>query len=466
MVFVDDDTLLAVERGQGRVHRVDLVSRGVAEPGPVVLDLDIIFAAGYDFDAEYGVQAITRHPDFAANGYIYIRYDQSPTAGVDTSQEEVVFDYGFSASIPTDNVIERYVWVPDANDGDGELVFDALIHTVIVDTKYHHGGPIAFQSDGTLHTIYGDLRRTVGDGWLPGQAGPLLSVNVRPGVAEENGTIICLNDDGSTPPGNPYDPDHPDVPDAAANWYAYGVRNSFGLTIDPATGNLWDTENGPGAFDEINLVKPGINSGWRWILGPLDHSTQSGGLDDLVLLPGATYSDPEFSWTDAMGVTAIHFLHGSGLGAAYDDRVLAGSVTEGHVFAFRLNEQRSGFVFQTPALQDLVDDRPNAVEDPVGPDGQEIVLGTGFGGAYAGTLVIERGLDGWPYLLTAQGTIYRLRPIADLDADGVVGVTDFLQLLADWGVCDNPCPPGCRGDLDGSCVVDFADVLMLFIRWS
>ena len=33
------------------------------------------------------------------------------------------------------------------------------------------------------------------------------------------------------------------------------------------TGNLWDTENGPTAGDEINLVYPGFNSGWSLIQG-------------------------------------------------------------------------------------------------------------------------------------------------------------------------------------------------------
>ena len=44
-------------------------------------------------------------------------------------------------------------------------------------------------------------------------------------------------------------------------YYAYGIRNSFGMDFDPVTGKLWDTENGPDYGDEINLVEPGFNSG-------------------------------------------------------------------------------------------------------------------------------------------------------------------------------------------------------------
>jgi glucose/arabinose dehydrogenase len=465
MVFVDDDTLLAIDRGQGLVVRVDLVPCGVAVPGPVVADLDVI-AAGNDHQSEYGVQAIAVHPAFAENGYVYIRYDQSPTPGEDTPQEEVVFGPNFSASIPTDNVIERYIWAPDANGGDGALVFDSLIHTVIVDTRYHHGGQIVFRPDGTLHSIYGELRRFAGGGWLPGQAGPLLSINIKRGAEEDNGTVICLNDDGTTPPNNPYDPAHPKVPDVAANWYAYGIRNSFGLALDPATGNLWDTENGPLYFDEVNLVEPGSNGGWNGLIGPADHPEQTGSPDDLVELPGSFYSEPEFSWYDSMGVTAIHFLYGSTLGAAYDDRVLVGTWNHGHLFWFRLNEDRNAFVFETADLQDLVDDRPNALEIPIGADGAEIVLGLGFGSSFSGILVIERGPEGLPYLLTARGKIYRLRLAADLDADGTVGVADFLKMLGMWGPCADACPPSCAGDLDEDCNVGLSDVLRLLTLWG
>ena len=59
-------------------------------------------------------------------------------------------------------------------------------------------------------------------------------------------------------------------------YYAYGIRNSFGLDFDPITGSLWETENGPQDGDEINLVEPGFNSGWNEIYG---FSTSQKGFD-------------------------------------------------------------------------------------------------------------------------------------------------------------------------------------------
>ena len=51
--------------------------------------------------------------------------------------------------------------------------------------------------------------------------------------------------------------------------FAYGVRNSFGMAVDPLTGNLWTQENGDDAFDEINRVRPGANGGWIQTMGPI-----------------------------------------------------------------------------------------------------------------------------------------------------------------------------------------------------
>ena len=66
--------------------------------------------------------------------------------------------------------------------------------------------------------------------------------------------------------GNPFQGD------AVNRYFAYGVRNSFGLAFDPQTGTLWDTENGEDSYDEVNIVDPGFNSGWKAVMGPISRS--------------------------------------------------------------------------------------------------------------------------------------------------------------------------------------------------
>ena len=59
----------------------------------------------------------------------------------------------------------------------------------------------------------------------------------------------------------------------------------------------------------------------------------------------------------------------------------------------------------------------------------------------------------------------RIVPLGDLDGDGVVGIADFLLLLADWGPC--PDPPGpCPADLDGDGIVGIIDFLILLAKWG
>ncbi len=68
----------------------------------------------------------------------------------------------------------------------------------------------------------------------------------------------ALNEDGSIPADNPF------VGKAGANGavYSYGHRDQHGLTINPATGQVFTAEHGPNGGDEANLIKPGGNYGW------------------------------------------------------------------------------------------------------------------------------------------------------------------------------------------------------------
>jgi hypothetical protein len=53
--------------------------------------------------------------------------------------------------------------------------------------------------------------------------------------------------------------------------------------------------------------------------------------------------------------------------------------------------------------------------------------------------------------------------LGDVDADGTVGVTDLLLLLAEWGPCPGAC---CPADLDPDGGVGVDDVLILVARWG
>jgi hypothetical protein len=182
-----------------------------------------------------------------------------------------------------------------------------------------------------------------------------------------------------------------------ARYLGYGVRNSFGLALDPVTGALWDTENGPGSYDEVNRIAPGFNSGWVPIMGP--DSRDPEGIANLFAMPGgaSAYSEPEFSWLTPVAVTAIAFPSGGALGPAYDQVALVGDFNFGNLYRMQLTPARDGFAFDDVAeLADRVAD--SAAERNL------LRVGSGFGGVTD----LERGPDGAIYVLSFSGTIHRL----------------------------------------------------------
>jgi glucose/arabinose dehydrogenase len=234
--------------------------------------------------------------------------------------------------------------------------------------------------------------------------------------------------------------------DALANihkTYAYGIRNSFGLAFDPFTGVLWESENSDDAFEEINRILPGHNGGWIQIMGPLDdehifqfkfiETTMFGGntqqtryppvriadtaeeaLGRLLNLPGSHYADPEFSWRFAVPAGNLGFLSSDALGQDplgrdYIGSLFTGGATAstngGHLFRFRLNEDRTAFVFDSPLLQDKVDD--NFAKNVPAETTQE--AGFLFGTDFGIVTDIQTGPNGNLYIVSiSQGTVFEI----------------------------------------------------------
>jgi glucose/arabinose dehydrogenase len=140
--------------------------------------------------------------------------------------------------------------------------------------------------------------------------------------------------------------------------FAMGIRNSFGLAVDPVTGFLWETENGPHIYDEINLIKEKFNGGWVVLAGPTTREDGYNTFENIELkinFPGYEYGEPKFSWQRPIGITAIAFPELTN--QRYSDYLFVGDIANGIVYKFKLNENRNGFVFNNEQLKDLVFDR-------------------------------------------------------------------------------------------------------------
>lgn len=160
--------------------------------------------------------------------------------------------------------------------------------------------------------------------------------------------------------------------------------------VDPIAGDVWNTENGPSFSDEINLVEPGYNSGWRSITGPDASADET---EDLVFLsPNSNYSDPEISRLEPTAVTDLEFINSTNLGPDCRNNILVGDNNNGNLYFFKLNDEINGLEIQNTII-DSEEELNNSV------------LGTGFGSLTD----IQTGPDGDTYIVSLEsGSINKI----------------------------------------------------------
>jgi aldose sugar dehydrogenase len=375
MAFLDSENVLVLEK-DGQVR---LISNGELAPEPVL-------QVPVDTERERGLLGIA-----VMNG----GGGTSSGAGQNASAQTVFLYYtesGVGGEIR--NRVYKYNWNGQTLDNP-----TLLVDLPAIPGPNHNGGKIMIGPDNYLYGIIGDLNH---DGKLQNfPDGP---------DPDDTGIIFRVNpDDGTPAPDNPLstDPNNP-----LSKYYAYGIRNSFGLTFDPVSKNVWDTENGPASNDEINLVKPGFNSGWQTVMGPISVSgnTES----DLVSFPGSHYADPILTWLDPVAVTDIEFLESSSLGESYSNNVFVGDNNYGNLYYFTVSPDRSSL-----ALDNVPDSFIDNEEEQ-----SSVTFGNGFGAITD----LETGPDGYLYVLSYDdGIIYRIVPSSVLSSLPTVGTEETTE---------------------------------------
>ena len=244
----------------------------------------------------------------------------------------------------------------------------------------HDGGKVVIGPDKNVYTVIGDV------GGHRGQA-----QNVKDGESLDGTSgILRVTEDGQIVSPNLLGNDDP-----TKVYYAYGIRNSFGIDFDPVTGNMWDTENGSFDNDEINIVQLGFNSGWLKVQGmaPSNFNPDK----DLATFDGkGKYHDPQFVWKQTVGPTALKFLNSDKLGKQYENTFFTGDVNTGNLYNFKLDADRTGLLLNG-ALEDKVADTHDEL--------QPVIFGQGFG--VITDIQVGAG-DGFLYVLTYDGSIYRI----------------------------------------------------------
>lgn len=350
MAFIGPNDILVLEKSKGTVQRI-VNGQMLAEP---------LLQVNVSSEVERGMLGIATSKD-----------NQTGTTNVFLYYTEA------QGGEPVASRLNRY-----------ELANDKLVNPVLlldlpaVPGPRHNSGNILIGPDNNLYVSVGDL-----DGHIT----LAQNVNGASGV-DGSSSILKITQDGQ-PVGQGILGDV----GISKKYYAYGLRNSFGMDFDPVSGKLWDTENGASYGDEINVIEPGFNSGWLQIQGmaPVDFE-----FEDLINFQGkGNYSDPEFVWTDTVGPTAIKFLGSDTLGNQYRNDIFVSDITQGNIYHFDLTGNRTNLVLNG-LLADKVSN--NSTEN------QDIIFGEGFGGISD----LEVGpYDGYLYVVSlGHGSIYRIAP--------------------------------------------------------
>lgn len=357
MAFLGPGDILVLEKNEGTVRRI---LNGAMLPEPLL-------QVNVSTESERGMLGIAIAENVTSNKtHVFLYYTESSESGSDTNQVKQ----------PLGNRLYKYDFL------DGKLVNPKLLLDLpATPGPTHNGGKIVIGPDDNVYLVIGIVGPTAGaktptqnnrDGSpVDGRAG-ILRVT-QDGNAVPNGNII-----GDTVPLSLY--------------YAYGIRNSFGIDFDPVTNHLWDTENGPNYGDEINIVEPGFNSGWDkvqgvWMPNRGDPGNVTIHPENLTDFGGkGKYSTPEFTWYNSTGPTSLRFFDSNKFGSEYKNRLFVGDFHNGNIYQFQLDSTRISLALPEE-LKDGIANNDSELQD--------IILGTGFGGITD----MAVGPDGFLYVL-------------------------------------------------------------------
>jgi glucose/arabinose dehydrogenase len=383
MAFLGLDDILVLEKDSGKIKRI---VNGVMLKEPI-LDVNV---ANKNERGMLGIAVAPTQDKNTSTTYVFVYYTES--SGGRDGDDSIT-----TGRQPLGNRLYRYEL------GNNKMLNPKLLLDLpSTPNDFHNGGKIIVGPDQNVYLIIGDgNRNTTAQNLENGSAadgtGGILRITQHgQPVKQKNGALGILDNKF---PLNLY--------------YAYGIRNSFGIDFDPVTGKLWDTENGPEYGDEINLVEPGFNSGFKKVQGiwPVYNYTNNkygiGYLGtDIVQQPNnlvdfngkGKYSPPEFIWNQSVGVSDIKFFNSDKYGKKYENKVFVGDCY-GRLYLFDLNKDRTSLLFHHHPLFDKIANNPKELRD--------VLFGRGFGGITD----LEVGLDGYLYVVSIwEGKIFRIIP--------------------------------------------------------
>jgi aldose sugar dehydrogenase len=272
IVWLPNGDMLVTEK-PGRLR---LVRNGVLDSIPIS-GVPPVLANGTG-----GLMSVALHPRFAENRLVYLSY----TKAVDAKRHTPALARGRLEGMALRDVKEILVTDTPGNGPSAQA-------------------PILFGRDGFLYMAVGGANDQIA------QRGD-----------SHQGKMLRLNDDGTAAPNNPF----AGKPGFKPDIYSIGHRNMIGLTVHPATGAIWENENGPLGGDEVNILKPGANYGWPLV--SLGRQYNGGKVSDRFQIEGL--EDPILHWTPSIAISGMTFYSGDRF-PAWKNNLFVGGLQTGRI---------------------------------------------------------------------------------------------------------------------------------------
>lgn len=233
MAFLPDGRMLLTERLPGALRILDK-NNVLSAPLPEVMSV----AAG----KEIVLLDVAADPRFSSNHRIFFTF----------------CDFVREPSLNNTNTRVASARLDGDKLSDVKVIFRATPEWPAKGLGGKTGGRIVFGKDGSLFVTIGD-RDTSPQATYDWMAPQKLDNHL--------GKVIHITADGASAKDNPFI----GKPSALPEIWALGLRSPEGMTIDPATGLIWESELGPRGGDEINIIKKGANYGWPVITHGIDY---------------------------------------------------------------------------------------------------------------------------------------------------------------------------------------------------
>ena len=219
-----------------------------------------------------GFMDLKAHPNYVKNGWIYATFT-SAVAEKDSEVKLVRFKVKNNKIQNVENIFAT---------GGGNTF------------NNHYGSRIAFDKNNYLFV-------SIGEGGGSSLGGPNSTNRNAQDTKLNWGKVHRMKDNGDVPSDNPVLPGNT----KPTTMFSYGHRNPQGLTLNPQTGDIWETEHGPKGGDEINIISKGENYGWPTYSIGINYNGTTVSNDHKA----EGIKEPIFTWTPSIGVCGITFIN-------------------------------------------------------------------------------------------------------------------------------------------------------------